>query len=299
MEELKSGFAALIGRPNVGKSTLLNAVIGQKVAITSKKPQTTRTRIRAIHTEERGQIVFVDTPGLVGTAKNSLGNYMIRAARGAASDADVVLWLIEPSSYIGAEDRKIASLLMSGRAPVLLLINKIDTIPQEQILAIIDSFRDLMDFEAILPVSAKTGKGIEEVVDAIYRCLPYGPMYYDKEAFTDQTERQLIAEIIREKALHALDKEVPHGLAVLVDSIEEGDDKTRIAATIVCERESHKAIVIGKGGAMLKKIGSNARYEIERMLGNHCYLELFVKVRRDWRESAGKVREFGYDGRLL
>ena len=304
----KSGFVSIIGRPNVGKSTLLNAIAGQKVAITSNKPQTTRNRIRAIYTAEEGQIVFVDTPGMIGQTKNKLGEYMMAAAKGALHDSDAILWLIEPSSYIGEEDKKIAGLLSRSDAPVILIINKVDTIPKEQILAIIDSFRSLMDFAEIIPVSALRGKGVHEVTETIFRYLPYGPMYYEEDAVTDQTERQITAEMIREKALHALDKEVPHGLAVVIDTMTDrekaGKDGqtemiTEIEATIICERESHKSIVIGKGGAMLRKIGTNARYEIEKMLGHKVYLKLFVKVRNNWRDSLTQVRNFGYDRREI
>ena len=309
MENMKkSGFVSIIGRPNVGKSTLLNAIAGQKVAITSNKPQTTRSRIRAIFTAEEGQIVFVDTPGMIGQTKNKLGEYMMAAAKGALHDSDAILWLIEPSAYIGEEDKKIAALLSRSEAPVILIINKVDTIPKEQILAVIDSFRSLMDFADIIPISALRGKGVEDVTSTIFRYLPYGPMYYDEDAVTDQTERQITAEMIREKALHALDKEVPHGLAVVIDTMtdreKQGKDGqteriTEIEATIICERESHKSIVIGKGGAMLRKIGTNARYEIEKMLGNKVYLKLFVKVRNNWRDSLTQVRNFGYDRREI
>ena len=309
MDEMKkSGFVSIIGRPNVGKSTLLNAIAGQKIAITSNKPQTTRNRIRAIYTAPEGQIVFVDTPGMIGKTKNKLGEYMMAAARGAVPDSDVILWLVEPSSYIGEEDKKIAALLSKADIPVILIINKTDTIPREQILAVIDSFRSLMDFAEMIPISALREKGIRDVTDSIFRYLPYGPMYYDEDAVTDQTERQITAEMIREKALHALDKEVPHGLAVVIDTMTDSEKKekdgtvtpiTEIEATIICERESHKAIVIGKGGAMLKKIGTNARYEIEKMLGHKIYLRLFVKVRENWRDSLTQVRNFGYDKREI
>ena len=304
----RSGFVTIIGRPNVGKSTFLNAAAGQKVAITSKKPQTTRNRIRGIVTEERGQIIFTDTPGMIGNAGNKLGEYMIAAAKGAVRDSDLILWFIEPSSYVGKEDTKIAQLLEKSAVPVILVINKIDTIPKEQILAVIDSFRTLMDFQEIIPISALRGRGTQEVIDSIFRFLPCGPLYYDEDAVTDQTERQLVAEMIREKALHALDKEVPHGLAVVIDTMTDTErtlkDGTRepfteIEATIVCEKDSHKSIVIGKGGAMLKKIGTNARFEIEKMLGHKAYLKLFVKVRTGWRDSLTQVRNFGYDKREI
>ena len=308
MQEKKSGFVTILGRPNVGKSTLLNAIAGQKIAITSNKPQTTRNVIRGIHTEERGQIVFMDTPGMIEKTNNRLGDYMMRCARRAIKDSDLILWLIEPSSYIGKEDRAIAETLSKAKIPVLLVINKTDTIPREQILPVIDAYRSLMEFDEIIPAAAIKNRGVAEVVDSIYKYLPYGPYYYDEEAFTDQTERSLAAEMIREKALHALDKEVPHGLAVVIDTMEEDvkehEDGTeeeimRIEATIICEKESHKRIVIGKSGQMLKKIGSNARYEIERMLGQKVFLKLFVKVRENWRDSETQIRNFGYDRREL
>ena len=302
---MKSGFAAIIGRPNVGKSTLLNAIAGQKIAITSNKPQTTRNRIRAIHTDDVGQIIFIDTPGMISKAKNKLGEYMIGSAKAAIRDADVILYLVEPSSYIGKEDEQIIGMLSKSKKPVILVINKIDTIPYEQILTIIDTFNNAGRFDEIFPISALRGNEVPKLLSSIMTYLSEGPMYYDPDSVTDSTEREIVSEMIREKSLHALKEEIPHGLAVYVESMETeesektGEPITNIKATIVCERNSHKAIIIGKGGSMLKKIGSNARFEIERMLGNKVFLELFVKVRKDWRDDLKYVRDFGYDTREL
>ena len=296
-ENFRSGFVTIIGRPNVGKSTLMNAIIGQKIAITSKKPQTTRNRIQTVYTEEnRGQIIFVDTPG-IHKAKNKLGEYMVEAATSAMKDVDLVLWLVEPSEKIGGGDKHIAETLQSVDCPVILIINKSDTIAQkEDMLKFIDAYRNLMDFSEIIPASAMKGDGVKDVVNTIFKYLPEGPMYYDEDTLTDQPMRAIAAEIIREKALHALDDEIPHGIAVTVEKMRERKDKpiTDIEATIIVERDSHKGIVIGKGGAMLKKIGSNARYEIEKLIEGQCNLKLWVKVRKDWRDSDGQLKNFGY-----
>ena len=265
--EKRSGFAAIIGRPNVGKSTLMNQLIGQKIAITSKKPQTTRNRIQTVYTDQRGQIIFLDTPG-IHKAKNKLGEYMVQVADRALREVDVILWLVEPSTYIGPGDRHIAEQLGSVKVPVLLVINKVDTIRREEVLLVIDAYRKLHDFDEIIPVSALKGDNTQDVVDTIYKYLPYGPMFYDEDTVTDQPVRQIVAEVIREKSLHALDEEIPHGIAVVIDTMKKrpGKSLVDIEATIVCEKASHKGIIIGKQGAMLKKIGSNARYEIEHML---------------------------------
>ena len=303
--KFRSGFVSIIGRPNVGKSTLLNAFAGQKVAITSSKPQTTRGRIRAVYTAPEGQIVFVDTPGMIAKAGNRLGEYMIESSRGAVYDCDLILYLVEPSSFIGSQDRKIMELLRKTDVPVFLVITKTDTVPKEQLLPVIDAYRREMNFAEIYPVCAPKGQGTAALLSGIFPRLPEGPAYYDPDTVTDMTERQLVAEIIREKALHALDLEVPHGLAVEVESMRESDARgtgggiTEIEAAVICEKESHKAIVIGKGGSMLGRIGKNARYEIEKLLGTKVYLRLFVKVREGWRDSAARVRELGYDIRKL
>ncbi len=292
----KSGFAAIIGRPNVGKSTLMNQLIGQKIAITSKKPQTTRNKIQTVYTCDRGQIVFQDTPG-IHKAKNKLGEYMVQVARKTLEDVDVILWLVEPTTFIGAGEKHIAQQLEKTNKPVLLVINKVDTIKKEEVLAVIDTYRKLYDFQEIVPVSALRGQNTEDLIDTIFRYLPYGPQFYDEDTVTDQPQRQIAAEVIREKALHALDEEIPHGIAVTVEKMRSrpGGKICDIEATIVCERESHKGIIIGRQGSMLKKIGSNARYELEQMLEMKVNLKLWVKVRKDWRDSDIQMKNFGYN----
>jgi GTP-binding protein Era len=294
---IKSGFATIIGRPNVGKSTLMNHLIGQKIAITSNKPQTTRNRIQTVYTDtERGQIVFLDTPG-IHKAKNKLGEYMVNVAEHTLGEVDVVLWLVEPSNFIGAGEQHIIKQLQKVTTPVILIINKIDTVEKDKVFEYIDTYRKVYDFAEIIPISALREKNLDTVIDMIFKYLPYGPMFYDEDTITDQPERAIVAEIIREKALHALDEEVPHGIAVYIDSMKTRPDKdiTDIDATIVCERDSHKGIIIGKGGAMLKKIGANARYEIERMLDSKVNLKLWVKVKKDWRDSDYLIKNFGYN----
>ena len=295
-DNFKSGFVTIIGRPNVGKSTLMNHLIGQKIAITSNKPQTTRNRIQTVYTDmERGQIVFLDTPG-IHQAKNKLGEYMVNVAEHTLSEVDVILWLVEPSTFIGAGEQHIIKQLKKTKTPVILIINKVDTVEREKILEYIDAYRKVFDFAEIVPASALREQNLDTVVDVIFKYLPYGPMFYDEETVTDQPERAIVAEIIREKALHALDDEIPHGIAVYIDRMKErrGQNIIDIDATIVCERDSHKGIIIGKGGSMLKKIGSNARYEMERLLDTQVNLKLWVKVRKDWRDSELMMKNFGY-----
>ncbi len=296
-DNFKSGFVTIIGRPNVGKSTLMNHLIGQKIAITSNKPQTTRNRIQTVYTDmERGQIVFLDTPG-IHQAKNKLGEYMVNVAEHTLSEVDVILWLVEPSTFIGAGEQHIIKQLKKTKTPVILIINKVDTVEREKILEYIDAYRKVFDFAEIVPASALREQNLDTVVDVIFKYLPYGPMFYDEETVTDQPERAIVAEIIREKALHALDDEIPHGIAVYIDRMKErrGQNIIDIDATIVCERASHKGIIIGKGGSMLKKIGSNARYEMERLLDTQVNLKLWVKVRKDWRDSELMMKNFGYN----
>ena len=294
--DYKSGFVTLIGRPNVGKSTLMNYLIGQKIAITSNKPQTTRNRIQTVLTTEEGQIVFVDTPG-IHKAKNKLGEYMVNVAERTLNEVDVVLWLVEPSTFIGAGEKHIADQLKKVKTPVVLVINKVDMVKREEVLTFIDAYRKIYDFAEIVPVSARSGENTDELVKVILQYLPYGPQFYDEDTITDQPERAIVAEIIREKALHALDDEIPHGIAVYIDRMKgrKGQNIIDIDATIVCERDSHKGIIIGKGGAMLKKIGSNARYEIERLLDTKVNLKLWVKVKKDWRDSDFLIKNFGYN----
>ncbi len=295
-EQMRSGFVALIGRPNVGKSTLMNRLIGQKIAITSPRPQTTRNRIQTVYTEERGQIVFVDTPG-IHKAKNRLGDYMMNIARQSMRDVDVILWLVEPCGEIGEGEQHILTQLRNIKIPVILVINKIDTVKKPELLKYIDAYRRVYDFAEIIPVSAITGENTQDILDTLYGYLPEGPYFFDEDTVTDQPIRQIAAELIREKALRNLEKEIPHGIAVVIEKMEYRKDKKGIydiEATIICERDSHKGIIIGKGGAMLKKIGSLARPEIEDMLEAKVNLKLWVKVRKDWRDSELLIKNFGY-----
>ena len=294
----KSGFATLIGRPNVGKSTLMNRLIGQKIAITSNRPQTTRNRIQTVLTTEEGQIVFLDTPG-IHKAKNKLGEYMVNVAERTMEDVDVILWLVEPTDYIGAGERHIIEQLKKTKTPVILVINKIDTVKKDALFAFIDTYRRELDFQEIVPVSALKGNNTDELVKCIFKYLPYGPAFYDEDTITDQPMRQIVAELIREKALRLLEDEIPHGIAVSIESMKEKGKIRHIEATIVCERESHKGIIIGKGGAMLKKIGSTARPEIEDLLEMQVNLQLWVKVKKDWRDSDFLLKNFGYDPKKM
>ncbi|MCC8104367.1 MAG: GTPase Era [Clostridiales bacterium] len=373
----KSGFVTLIGRPNVGKSTLMNHLVGQKIAITSNKPQTTRNRIQTVYTSEQGQIIFLDTPG-IHKAKNKLGEYMVTAAESTLREVDVVLWLVEPTDSVGGGDQHIAQMLKGRKLPVILILNKMDTVAKSEIPRYLDVYRELLDFEAVIPVCALRGLHMDEVIRAIFRCLPYGPKYYDDDTVTDQPQKQIVAELIREKTLRCMEEEIPHGIAVSIEVMKErpaGSQKHRekraeavrkkhrhehakkavsremeqngqpgllpneeredfqgkkngrmltetrtnaddtlsrraqaevevrensdwimdIEATIICEKESHKGMVIGKQGAMLRKIGSQARYEIEQMLEEPVNLQLWVKVKKDWRDSDYMIKNFGYD----
>ena len=291
----KSGFVTLIGRPNVGKSTLMNRLIGQKIAITSDKPQTTRNRIQTVYTSEEGQIVFVDTPG-IHKAKNKLGDYMVNVAERTLSEVDVILWLVEPSNFIGAGERHIMEQLQKTRTPVILVINKADTVKREEILPYIDNYRKQMDFQEIVPVSALKGDNTDTLVSCIMKYLPYGPAFYDEDTVTDQPMRQIVAELIREKALRLLEEEIPHGIAVSIEKLQYRKDLCDIEATIVCERDSHKGIIIGKGGSMLKRIGSAARRDIEEMMETKVNLQLWVKVRKEWRDNELLMKNYGYRG---
>lgn len=292
-KDYKSGFVTLIGRPNVGKSTLMNYLIGQKIAITSNKPQTTRNRIQTVLTTEEGQVVFVDTPG-IHKAKNKLGEYMVNVAERTLNEVDVVMWLVEPTTFIGAGEQHIASQLKKVQTPVILVINKIDSVKPEEVLASISAYKDLYEFAEIVPVSARNGNNTDELLKVIMKYLPYGPQFYDEDTITDQPERQIVAEIIREKALHSLNEEIPHGIAVAIDQMKMRNKVMHIDATIICERDSHKGIIIGKQGNMLKKIGSTARFEIERMLECKVNLKLWVKVKKDGRDSEFLMKNFGY-----
>lgn len=290
----KAGFATLIGRPNVGKSTLMNKLIGQKIAITSNKPQTTRNRIQTVYTSEEGQIVFLDTPG-IHKAKNKLGDYMVGVAQRTLSEVDVILWLVEPTNYIGAGEQYIIEQLKKVKTPVILVINKIDTIKKDEVLPFIDTYRKELDFQEIVPVSALKGDNTDTLISCIMKYLPYGPAFYDEDTITDQPMRQIVSELIREKALRCLDEEIPHGVAVSIESMKYRKNICDIEATIVCERDSHKGIIIGKGGSMLKKIGSTARPDIEDLLEMQVNLQLWVKVKKDWRDSDFLLKNFGYN----
>ena len=292
-EKFKSGFVSIIGRPNVGKSTLMNHLIDQKIAITSNKPQTTRNRIQTVLTTEEGQIVFVDTPG-IHKAKNKLGEYMVNVAERTLNEVDVVLWLVEPGTYIGAGEQHIAGRLKKVKTPVILVINKIDSVKREEVFPAIDAYKDIYDFAEIVPVSARNGDNTDELIRVVMKYLPYGPQFYDEDTVTDQPERQIVAELIREKALHCLKEEIPHGIAVAIEQMKVKGRVMHIEATIICERDSHKGIIIGKQGNMLKKIGSTARYEIEKMLEMQANLKLWVKVKKDWRDSEFLMKNFGY-----
>lgn len=295
-KEFKSGFVTLIGRPNVGKSTLMNHLIGQKIAITSEKPQTTRNRIQTVYTDERGQIIFLDTPG-IHKAKNKLGEYMVNVAENTLKEVDVILWLVEPTTFIGAGERHIAERLSKIKTPVILVINKIDTVKsKEEILTFIAAYKDILNFAEIIPVSALKEMNTEDVKISIFKYLPAGPQFYDEDTVTDQPMRQIAAELIREKALRMLDDEIPHGIAVVIDQMKERPNGIiDVDATIVCERDSHKGIIIGKGGSMLKRIGTAARMEIENLMDTKVNLKLWVKVRREWRDSDMYMKNYGYN----
>ena len=293
-EKSKAGFATLIGRPNVGKSTLMNHLIGQKIAITSNKPQTTRNRIQTVYTSEEGQIVFLDTPG-IHKAKNKLGDYMVGVAQRTLSEVDVILWLVEPTNYIGAGEQYIIEQLKKTKTPKILVINKVDTVKKSEILEFIDTYRKQLDFDEIVPVSALKGTNTDTLLQCIFKYLPYGEAFYDEDTVTDQPIRQIVSELIREKALRLLGDEIPHGIAVSIDAMKYREDIVDIDATIVCERDSHKGIIIGKGGSMLKKIGMQARTDIEDLVEMQANLQLWVKVKKDWRDSDFLMKNFGYN----
>ena len=294
---MKSGFVALIGRPNVGKSTLMNTLIGQKIAITSSKPQTTRNRIQTVFTDERGQIVFLDTPG-IHKAKNKLGEYMVKVSTRTLRDVDLVLWLVEPGTFIGEGDEHVFEILSNVEVPVILAVNKMDSLKQkDDILGVIAKYSSKMNFADIVPVSALKGTNTDELLKVIFKYLSEGPMYYDEDTVTDQPIKQIASELIREKALKFLQDEIPHGIAVEIDtwSYRKGGGMVDIEAAVVCEKDSHKGIIIGKGGGMLKKIGSAARKDIENLLECKVNLKLWVKVRPKWRDSDVQMKNFGYN----
>ena len=293
-KQFKSGFVTLIGRPNVGKSTLMNHLIGQKIAITSRKPQTTRNRIQTVYTDKESQMIFLDTPG-IHKAKNKLGEYMVNVAERTLTEVDVILWLVEPDEKIGPGDRNILEKLKKVKTPVILIINKIDTIDKTAVGNLISMWKKQHDFKAVIPVSALRSINTDTVLEEIRRYLPQGPMYYDEDTVTDQPIRQITSEIIREKALRRLEDEIPHGIAVTVDVMKVRKDGIwQVDASIICERDSHKGIIIGKQGNMLKSIGIDARKDIELLTGGQVNLKLWVKVRREWRDSDIQLKNFGY-----
>ena len=306
-KKFKSGFVGIVGRPNVGKSTLMNHLIGQKIAITSGKPQTTRNQIRTVYTCKEGQIIFLDTPG-IHKAENKLGEYMDDVAYETLSQVDVILWLVEPTSFSGAGEKFIASKLKLTGKPVILVMNKVDTVDKSKVPEYMQLYRKLYPFDEIIPVSALRSVNLDSVLDAIFEHLPEGPMYYDEETVTDQTQRNIAAEIIREKALRCLKEEVPHGIAVEILSMKERVRSGSIAdenliwdidAVIITEKDSHKGIIIGKGGSMLKRIATQSRIAIEEMMDAKVNLKVFVKVRKDWRDNAGILRNLGYDPKQI
>lgn len=295
MTEIKKcGMITLAGRPNVGKSTLLNALVGEKVAIVTNKPQTTRNRICGILTKGDSQYVFLDTPGL-HKPRSRLGDYMVNVVRRSVADVDAVLLLVEPVARIGGPEEELIERVKSMGLPTILVINKIDTVKKEALLAVIQVYSAAFDFNAVVPVSAKTGEGLDELLHLVRELLPEGPQLFPEDMVTDQPERQMCAEILREKLLLSLSQEIPHGTAVEMTKFSEREDGViELNATIYCEKDSHKAIIIGKGGSMLKKISTQAREEMEQFLGAKVYLETWVKVKENWRDSLSQIRNFGY-----
>ena len=296
MDHFKSGFVSLIGRPNVGKSTLMNRLVGEKIAIISSKPQTTRNNVLGILTEDHMQIVFTDTPGIHAPA-TKLGEFMVKSAETAMRDVDAVLFLIEPVDHVGMTEEKIIEDLKKVNCPVILVINKIDRIKRELLLSIIAKYTERYDFAAVVPISAKKNDGIDLLRKELFPLIGEGPMFYPEDMVTDQPERQMVAEMIREKILRNMDKEVPHGIAIEIEKMKDFDSVLEISANIYCEKASHKGIIIGKNGEMMKKVGRLAREDMEKMLGKKVFLELWVKVKEDWRNRDTMIRNFGYDMR--
>ena len=299
-DKFYSGFVSLVGRPNVGKSTLMNRLIGEKIAIISNKPQTTRNRVQSILTKDDFQIVFIDTPG-IHRPRHKLGEYMVKSAETTLNEVDAVLMLIEPTDKIIEADRLIIEKFAKVKSPVILVINKIDTVDRERVFKVIDEYRKLYDFAEIVPISAFEGTNTDELLSVIRKYLPEGPQYFPSDMATDQPERQIASEIIREKALRLLEDEIPHGIAVEITEMKKRKEGNLVdvRATIFCEKDSHKGIIIGKHGDMLKKIGTKARGDIERLLGSPIYLELWVKVKKDWRDSDFLLKNFGYDSKNI
>lgn len=294
MTEHKSGFVAIVGRPNVGKSTLLNRIVGQKIAIMSDKAQTTRNKIQGVYTTEEAQLIFIDTPG-IHKPKHRLGDFMVETAYSALREVDAVLFMIAADDKRGRGDDFIIERLKNVASPVYLIINKIDKVHPDQLLGIIDDYRQQMDFKEIIPISATEGNNFETLMKTLVSQMPEGPQYFPDDQITDHPEYFIVSELVREKVLLLTRDEVPHSVAVVVDSMKRNeDDKVRIQATIIVERDSQKGIIIGKGGKMLKNIGSKARRDIELLLGDKVYLELWVKVQKDWRDKQTYLTDYGY-----
>ncbi len=300
MREFKSGFVTLIGRPNVGKSTLMNHLVGEKLAIISKKPQTTRNKITTILTKDDFQAVFIDTPGL-HTPKSKLGEFMVKSAENTMNEVDVVLYLVEPFENINENDRNIIDRLNKVKTDVFLVINKVDTVEKTKVLEVIEAYSNLYEFKEIIPISAATGNNVAELEKQIKKYLPQGPMFFPEDMITDQPEKQIVAELVREKALRLLNDEIPHGIAVEVMSMRKRKDQeiVDIEVTIYCEKNSHKGIIIGKNGSKLKDIGQRARADIEKLLGSKVNLKTWVKVKKDWRDSDFLMKSFGYDKKKI
>jgi len=292
----KSGFISIIGRPNVGKSTFLNRVIGQKIAIMSDKPQTTRNKVQGVLTTNDSQMIFIDTPG-IHKPKHKLGDFMLKVSKNTLREVDVIMFMVNAEQKLGKGDEFILEMLAGNPTPVFLVINKIDQIHPDELIGIIESYKERYDFAEIVPISALQGNNVENLLTALTKYLPEGPQYYPADQVTDHPERFIISELIREKVLHLTREEIPHSIAVVIDKIrrdEENEDKIRVAATIIVERDSQKGIVIGKRGALLKEVGIRARKDIEMLLGSKVYLELWVKVQKDWRNKSTHLRDFGF-----
>ncbi|UTH01490.1 GTPase Era [Macrococcoides canis] len=292
--EFKSGFVAIIGRPNVGKSTFMNKVLGQKVAIMSDKAQTTRNKVQGVLTTEQSQIIFIDTPG-IHKPKHMLGDYMMKVAKNTLREVDAIMFMVNVEESIGRGDEFIIELLKNNRTPIFLVLNKIDKIHPDELIKEIEKYKGLLPFAEIVPISALQGNNVDHLVQVIEGYMPEGPMYYPKDQISDHPEEFIVAELIREKALHLTSQEIPHAIGVQVEKmVKETEERVHIEATIYIERESQKGIVIGKQGSMLKKIGQLARKDIEMLLGSKVYLELWVKVQKDWRNKPNFIRQIGY-----
>ncbi|CAI8775696.1 MULTISPECIES: GTPase Era [Bacillus] len=290
----KSGFVSIIGRPNVGKSTFLNRIIGQKIAIMSDKPQTTRNKIQGVYTENDSQVIFIDTPG-IHKPKHKLGDFMVKMAQTTLKEVDIVLFMVNAAEGFGRGEEFIIEKLQETKQPVFLVINKIDQVHPEQLLELIDQYRKLHEFAEIVPISALDGNNIEALIGAIKKYLPEGPQYYPDNQVTDHPERFIIAELIREKVLHLTREEVPHSVAVVIDAIQKREGgAVYVNATIIVERPSQKGIIIGKQGKMLKEVGKRARFDIEALLGSKVFLEVWVKVQKDWRNKMSQLRDLGF-----